>query len=316
MPSCRIYYWDNGVGVKTDASLISECLGEEFKCEVFDFSSSESNEDFFNYTVERENVDIGIFIQNYHPNLLADNKINILIINEEWISFEDLLHLNDFDHIIVKSEYAKKLLYGMHPSIHVLHFWSRDLHSEYYSKFKSNNILHFAGKSIQKNTESVINNTDIHIFDSNGRFKDVRKEKYYCNFISDNKLQRVFNTCDTHVCPSLYEAHGHYFFEALLCNKKVIASKCPVWEELVDPEYVVYIETQNCVFNHPDHDWLSGELPEKTFTKYPFRRGFVVEPDSINEAIENSKDKKPRKYILDLFSKNQQKFLDFFKALL
>ena len=315
MPSCRIYYWDNGVGVKTDAALISECLSKKFECEIFDFSHSECNESYFNYTVEKKPVDVGIFIQNYYIDLLSDNKTNILIINEEWLAFEDLDGLKNFDHVIVKSEYAKKLLFEAHPSIHVLYFWSRDLYLDYYSGLKNNNVLHFAGKSMQKNTESVINNTDIHIFDSNGRFKDVRTEKYYYNFISDNMLQRVFNVCDTHICPSLYEAHGHYLFEALLCNKKVIASKCPVWEEIIDPEYLVFVETSNCVINSPDHDWLNGEQSQGKFTKHPFRRGFIVQSEAINAALENSKFKKPRKYILDLFSNNQKRFFDFFTNL-
>lgn len=310
MGQCRIYYWDNGVGVKTDVALIKECLDEVHDCEVFDFSSS--NDDCFNHTIENNTVDIGIFNQNYDLSLLHYNKINVFIPNEEWLSLEEASNLNSFDYIIVKNSYAKNLFFDLHKNIQVLYFWSRDLYSEYYSGFKNNNILHFAGKSIQKNTESVISRDDIHIFDSSGRFKDVRTEKYYYNFISDNKLQRVFNTCNTHVCPSLYEAHGHYMFEAMLCNKKVIASAIPAWTEQIDPSYLTFVETNHVVVKDNDYEFLESK---DSNTKFPWRRGFITDTDRINYAIDNSKAKKPRKYTLDLFSKNKKTFLEFFKSI-
>lgn len=312
MPSCRIYYWDNSVGVKVDADLIKDCLDSHFNCEIFDFSCS--NDAFFNYEIKNDQIDIGIFIQNYDITLLENNNKNVLIVNEEWLSFNESRELDLFDHIIVKSKYAKNILYDIHKSIELLYFWSRDLYSDYYSNFKNKNKLHFAGKSIQKNTESLISNTDIHIFDSSGRFKDVREEKYYHNFISDNKLQRVFNTCDTHICPSLYEAHGHYMFEGMLCNKTVIASKIPVWSEQIDPSYIVFVDIDNVSVCNNEYDFLSGENNNST-TKYLWRRGFLINEDQLNSSIENSKCKKPRDYILDLFEKNKKTFLEFFKSI-
>ena len=309
--SC-IYYWDNGVGVKVDASLIKECLDAEFDCSLFDFSISQNdNNNYFDYTPEVQ-YDIGIFIQNFQPNLLTRNKINVFIVNEEWLTCKEASSLSDFDYVIVKNKFAKKLLEGLHSNINVLYFWSRDLYDSHYNKYKNNNIIHFAGKSIQKNTECLLNNTNVHIFDSTGRYKDVRTEFYYTEYISDTKLSRVFNTSDTHICPSLYEAHGHYMFEGMLCDKKVIASKIPVWEEQIDPDYLIFLETKPGIIINEEYEFLNSNNDSES-TKFPFRRGFIVDSSDLEDKIASKNYKKPRKYLTNLFNTNKNNFLEFFK---
>lgn len=313
MRSCCIYYWDNSVGVKVDSSLIKECLDPFFECIIFDFSiTKDNNTDIFNYLPSNK-FDIGIFVQNYEVNLLEHNKINVYIVNEEWLSLKEISNFDKFDYIIVKNSYAKNLLFDLHNNINVLYFWSRDLYHQKYSSIKNKNILHFAGKSIQKNTESLLDNTSVHIFDSTGRFKDVRPENYYTDYISDNKLQRVFNTCDTHICPSLYEAHGHYMYEGLLCNKNIIASDIPPWSEQIDPDYINFIDTPKTVIYNKDYNFLSSEFSDSTC--HPLRRGFLINKDEMLESVKSPKNKKPRKYILSLFQKNKESFINFFTNL-
>lgn len=310
MKSCCIYYWDNGVGVKIDAQLIKDCLSKDFLCKVFDFSFIENDFDNFFNTNIGDNFDIGIFIQNYDLNLLENNKINIYICNEEWLGNESLADLKYFDHIIVKSEFAKKQIQHLHKSIKCLYFWSRDLYNN--SNIVNDKILHFAGKSIQKNTECLLNNDDIIIFDSNARFKDVRYINYHTNYVSINKLEHIFNLCSTHVCPSLYEAHGHYMFEGMLCDKKIIASKIPVWEEQIDPDYLIFLDTKPSIIINEEYEFLNSNKDSESI-KFPFRRGFIIDSSDLEEKIYSKKYKKPRKYLIDLFNSNKNNFLEFFK---
>lgn len=313
MKTCCIYYWDNGSGVGIDAELIHQCLNEEFECLVLDFSIDENqNQDLFDIQSTEKN-DIGIFIQNYDNNLLHRNRINVYIVNEEWLSVSEINSFSDFDYIITKSDYGKKLLFDLHKNINTLYFWSRDLYNERFYNEQDDSILHLAGCSIQKNTEILLNEPSIHIFDRTARFKDVREENYYTKYISENKLNRLLSICNTHVCPSLYEAHGHYMYEGLLCDKNVIASNISPWNEQIDPDYINFVDIDNVIINSDDYDFLSGKSVDNTI--HPLRRGFLVNRDELEEKIKNPTNKKPRKYIIDLFEKNKKQFLNFFTSL-
>ena len=313
MPSCCIYYRSNGVGVQHDVTLIKECLDKSFDCDVFDFSYIQSSlQSNFNVPPLKK-YDIGIWIQNYTTNFIDNNKINIFKPNEEWLALNSAKDVwNVFDHVIVKSKYAKDIISDLNKNIHTLYLWSRDLYSEEYKDYNDNITLHFAGKSIQKNTECVLNNEDVYIFDSTGRFKDVRTDSYCTEFLSEHKLKNIFNMSTTHVCPSLYEAHGHYMFEGMLCNKQVVASKLPVWEEQIDPDYITFVEPEYVTMNDDDFIFFNSK---NGFTEYPYKRGFVVTSESVSNAIDMTCHKPPREYILDLFQKNKNNFLKFIKSL-
>lgn len=307
MKTCCIYYWDNGVGVKVDVQLIKNCLSSKFLCKVFDFSFIENDhENFFNTNINSK-FDIGIFNQNYDLSLLDNNRINVYICNEEWLGTESLEDLSSFDHIIVKSKFAKKQIEHLHKNVTCLYFWSRDLFDR--NNYLNSKVLHFAGKSIQKNTECLLNNEDIIIFDSNSRFKDVRNINYHTNYVSTNKLERIFNLCDTHVCPSLYEAHGHYMFEGLLCNKNVVASRLPVWEEQLDPNILSFVDVEEK--EDPTYDFLSTE----NMDRFIFRKGYFVNIDQLDSLLFETPKERPRLFVENLFYSNQKAFINFFRSL-
>ena len=309
MRSCCIYYWDNGVGVKVDVQLIYECLIKQLNCDIFDFSYLNGDTEGYFSLYPNKKYDIGIFNQNFSVDLLHNNKINIYICNEEWLGLPDIENLQYFDYIIVKNNYAKELLKDLHKNIICLYFWSRDLYNSNYNNITDNKLLHFAGKSIQKNTECILNNEDIYIFDSTGRYSEVRSINYISSFISDIKLKHIFNTCNTHICPSLYEAHGHYMYEALLCNKNIIASKIPVWEEQIDPDYINFVDTS--LSDDESYEFVDKDNKHK----FPYRKSFFVNQNDLDKNLYNTNNKPPRKFIEDLFIKNQKGFFDFFKSI-
>jgi len=285
----NIYYFDNGVGMVSDSILIKNVLSEY---------------DVIAYNVSKNNVyrssDIGIFIQNIWMDCLNHNRKNVYVINEEWLNSDEILYMKEFDHLIVKSNFAKQLLVNEHKSIIKTGFFSLD--RNFFPK-NTNKILHFKGKSRQKNTELVKNNNDILILDS---------EK---NYLTENDVIYELNNHDIHICCSLYEGWGHYLWEAMSCGKLVICSELPVFKEHLDSNLVKFIPTKNIYIYNTDYEFLNTK-------NYKFRKGYVVNEAKFKEVLYNKEElfefqKKNcdniRQHFLDVNKTNKQKFLNTIK---
>lgn len=253
----NVYYWNNGVGVVNDAVLIKTLLSEH---DVVSYDISKTN--------EYRKGDLGIFIQNIQSDQLSNNKKNIFIINEEWLNSYEILFMKQFDHLIVKSKYAKDLLSVEHPSIIQTGFFSLDRH--FFPK-NTNEILHFKGKSIQKNTELVNGLNHVKILDSN------------TNYLSDNDVTYNLNNHDIHICCSLYEAWGHYLWEAMSCGKLVICSEIPVFKEHLDPELVKFIPIKDVCSHNMNYEFLNTN-------DYKLRKGYIVDEVKVKELLSNKNE--------------------------
>lgn len=270
----NIYYFDNGVGMVSDSILIKNVLYEY---------------DVVTYNVSKNNVyrssDIGIFIQNVWMDCLDHNQKNIYIVNEEWLNPDEIFYMKEFDHLIVKSEYAKQLLINEHKSVIKTGFFSLD--RNFFPK-NTNKILHFKGKSKQKNTELVKNNKDVLILDS-----DI-------NYLSENDLVYELNNHDIHICCSLYEAWGHYLWEAMSCGKLVICSEVPVFKEYLDPELVKFIPTNGIYKKVMGYEFLDTKI------YYKYRRGYFVDEYIFKETL------KDKNVLLEFQKKNSEKIKSYF----
>jgi len=260
----NLYYWNNGVGVVNDSILIKNVLHEY---DVITYDISKNN----NY----RNSDLGIFIQNIQADQLSNNKKNVLLINEEWLNPDEILFLKQFDHLIVKSKYAKDLLSSEHPSIIQTGFFSMD--RQFFPK-NTGNILHFKGKSVQKNTELVSKYNSIKTLDSE------------FNYLTENQVVENLNSHDIHICCSLYEGWGHYLWEAMSCGKLVICSEVPVFKEYLDPELVKFIPTKGIYKKVIGYEFLDTKI------YYKYRQGYFV--DKVN------------------FDENKQKFLNMIEYII
>ena len=270
----NIYYFDNGVGMVSDSILIKNVLYEY---------------DVVTYNVSKNNVyrssDIGIFIQNVWMDCLDHNQKNIYIVNEEWLNPDEIFYMKEFDHLIVKSEYAKQLLINEHKSVIKTGFFSLD--RNFFPK-NTNKILHFKGKSKQKNTELVKNNKDVLILDS-----DI-------NYLSENDLVYELNNHDIHICCSLYEGWGHYLWEAMSCGKLVICSEVPVFKEYLDPELVKFIPTNGIYKKVMGYEFLDTKI------YYKYRRGYFVDEYIFKETL------KDKNVLLEFQKKNSEKIRSYF----
>jgi len=282
----NIYYWNNGVGLVNDSILIKYIL-KGYDVVTYDIIST---------LPHIRNCDIGIHIQNFKLECLHKNNINIFIINEEWLTNYEILHINKLDYIFTKSSYAKSLLDLYHKNVINTGFFSLDRH--FFPK-NTNEILHFKGKSIQKNTELVNGLNHIKILDSN------------INYLSDNDITYNLNNHDIHICCSLYEAWGHYLWEAMSCGKLVICSEIPVFKEYLDPELVKFIPIKDVCSHNINYEFLNTN-------DYKLRKGYIVDGIEVKELLNNKEEllefqKKNkeliREYFLYINEKNKQKFL-------
>ena len=283
----NLYYWNNGVGVVNDTLLLSSLLSTLF-CDITRYDLSTTN--------DYRNSDIGIYIQNVDNNTLQYNKKNIFLANEEWITSYELNLFNNFECIITKSAYAKSLLDVYHKNVINTGFFSLD---RYFFPKNTNEILHFKGKSIQKNTELVKDLNCVNILDSS------------INYLSDNDVTYNLNNHDIHICCSLYEAWGHYLWEAMSCGKLVICSEIPVFKEYLNPELVKFIPTKNTYDYNTEYEFLNTK-------NYKLRKGYIVDDTKVkellskkDELLEFQKKNKQliREHFLYINEKNKQKFL-------
>ena len=196
-----------------------------------------------------------------------------------------IFYMKEFDHLIVKSEYAKQLLINEHKSVIKTGFFSLD--RNFFPK-NTNKILHFKGKSKQKNTELVKNNKDVLILDS-----DI-------NYLSENDLVYELNNHDIHICCSLYEGWGHYLWEAMSCGKLVICSEVPVFTEYLDPELVKFIPTNGIYKKVMGYEFLDTKI------YYKYRRGYFVDEYIFKETL------KDKNVLLEFQKKNSEKIRSYF----
>ena len=281
----NVYYWNNGVGIVNDAILLRTIL-KNYDIKLYDMSIN---------TICRPS-DLGIFIQNIWTEQIDKNKKNVYIVNEEWLNDEEKSCLNRFNYIFVKSSYAKLLLDSYHKNVICTGFFSLD---RYFFPKNTNEILHFKGKSIQKNTELVKDLNCINILDSS------------INYLSDNDVTYNLNNHDIHICCSLYEAWGHYLWEAMSCGKLVICSEIPVFKEYLNPELVKFIPTKNTYDYNTEYEFLNTK-------NYKLRKGYIVDDTKVkellskkDELLEFQKKNKQliREHFLYINEKNKQKFL-------
>ena len=200
-----------------------------------------------------------------------------------------------------KSEYAKELLSSYNKNVINTGFFSLD---RYFFPTHTKKILHLKGKSIQKNHELIWNYKKyINILDCNYKY------------LSENELTFELNNHDIHICCSLYEAWGHYLWEAMSCGKLVICSEVPVFKEYLNPDLVKFIPTKNVYSYNTNYEFLNTK-------NYKFRKGYVVDETKFEEVINNKEElfdyqKKNKELIRDHFlyinNKNKENFLNVFK---
>lgn len=234
MKSVNLIYYNNGVGLTNDSIILKTHLGSQFIFNDVDISKNNCPD-----------ADINLFIQNLDINsikFIHKAKTNVMIPNIEWLDEFCISNLDSIDTIFAKSKGCYNTLSNFHNNVIYTGFASID---RYHSNItKSNSFFHHAGRSIQKNTELVVDvfnkiNLPITIVDATQRFlyKTNDNINYIPHFLSESEINHLYNSNRYHICCSLSEGWGHYIYEALSCKSTVITTNStPMKDNLSNKE--------------------------------------------------------------------------------
>jgi len=296
-----ILTFNNYVGILTDAIILNELFN---KIDI-------QNEIVFLDKIERNyKSDVGIWIQNYYEHMVENFKINIFYINEEWYDYP-VENLKKFDYVICKSKYALNLIKN-HCNAICIPFLSKNLYDK--TVLRSNSYLHLAGRSIQKNTELILQqHVPITLIDPFNRYKPKLNLNHINTYQSNEQISNLLNSHNIHICCSLYESWGHYLFEGLSTGAEIICSDIPVFKEQLDPNLVHFI---------PTTEYLDEEYSYCSDNKnnlYKFRKSFFVDDSILKYKIENfnpiGKNQERIKLFHEIMSKSRNKLINFFNSI-
>lgn len=299
----KILTYNNGVGIVTDAMLLKELIykniTEKVSIKFIDQDNIESS-------------DIAIWIQNFDINLMNKFKKNIFFINEEWSGIFELSNLHLFDHVICKSKFSYNLIKNYCDVIH-LPFISKNLYN--INVKRTHSFLHFVGRSIQKNTELVLNqNVPITLLDPYNRYEPNSNFTHINTYQTNEQIINLLNSHNIHICCSLYESWGHYLFEGLSTGAEIICSDIPVFKEQLDPDLVHFIPTVENIDLNYQYD------TDNIDKKFPLRKSFYIDKIHFKNKIENfepiGKSEERRKLFNNIINSNSKKITEFITTLI
>lgn len=307
----KILTYNNRAGIVIDAMLLQNLIQKNVaeNTDILFIEHLNKNWAVPNY-VPDETGDLGIWIQNPLYSNLSNFKKNIWFINEEWAGADDLKKIDQFDYIVVKTEYARKLLEPIRPDVVCLPLLSYDFYDPAIQRDQK--FLHLNGRAIQKNTEVVMKQTaPITVFDTTKRFVPPSNINYMTTYMIKREIKKTLNRHSVHICPSIYESWGHYLYEGLSTGAEIICSDIPSFSEHLDPSLVHIIPTEEKIdLNyHYCSDNLSGT--------FPLRKSFFVDEQKLKHVIDNfepiGKEQQRRDMFHDIMSKNSKRLIEFFK---
>ena len=289
--------FNNYVGIVTDAIILKNLL-------------IDADIVFLDNVNPTHKSKVGIWIQNYYGHLLENFKINVFYINEEWFDYP-IEDLKKFNYVICKSKYTYDIIKNQCNAIH-LPFLSKNFYNPNISR--SNSFLHFAGRSIQKNTELILNQQiPITLIDPYYRYKPNLNFNHINTYQTTEEINNLLNSHNIHICCSLYESWGHYLFEGLSTGAEIICSDIPVFREQLDPQLVHFITTNEKI----DHSYLYCNDNKNNL--YPLRRSFFIDESMFKDIIYNfkpiGKNEERRKLFKNIIDKNSGKLKEFFRNL-
>ncbi|MFT6864585.1 MAG: glycosyltransferase involved in cell wall biosynthesis [Akkermansiaceae bacterium] len=242
MAHLNIIARSNGVGLDRDVDLIHQAAAAAgHKVTV---SHSRGISVLAQWFGRKKTFDANLFLERIFPRWLASAKTNILIPNQERFPHRHLSRLKKIDHVFCKSQHALTIFSQLHPSCHFTGFTSANLDQSEIPR-RPGGILHLAGRSTLKGTETVLNLWKKHPewptltllqHKDNAPTEVPDNVHLIAAYLSQEEIIKLVNAHPIHLCPSLSEGWGHYIVEAMSCGATVITTDGPPMNELVHPD--------------------------------------------------------------------------------
>ena len=232
----------NGVGLDRDVDLIHAAASQAgFEVTL---SHCRSLPFYSGWIGGKPRYHTNIFLERIFPRWLGSARLNLLIPNQERFPRRHVPRLGKIDHVLCKSHHALEVFSEFHPSCKFIGFTSKDLYDPEVSR-KRNAILHLAGRSTLKGTETVLELWKKHpewptltLLQHKDNAPAALPENIdlITDYLSDEDIIKLVNEHPIHLCPSLSEGWGHYIVEAMSCGATVITTDGPPMNELVQAD--------------------------------------------------------------------------------
>lgn len=223
----------NGVGLSRDIALLERELGQ--------LGHDVNFIDYRSRTPPASKADINLFVQAANEYFFPFARLNYLIPNPECCNqmSEDLVY--HFDLILCRTHEVQRIYQNLNPNTVYMSFTCDDRYSEGVQK-NFNSVVHLAGASVQKGTARTlqmwIEHPELPTLTLLKHFKNIAIPKldnlnYISEYLPDETLKRIQNSCGIHLCPSEAEGFGHYIMEALSCGAVVVTTDAPPMNEFI-----------------------------------------------------------------------------------
>lgn len=246
----------NGVGLDRDVDLIhaiATAAGHQVTV-----SHCRSISIFAKWFGTKQKFDANIFLERIFMRWLESAPLNILIPNQERFPQRHVPRLKQIDHVFCKSEHALEIFSEIHPSPHLTGFTSQNLDDPAVPR-KQNALLHLAGRSTLKGTETILELWKTHPewptltllqHEDNAPKSVPENVDLITDYLSDEEVIKLVNEHPIHLCPSLSEGWGHYIAEAMSCGALVITTDGPPMNELVRPDRGILVKAPRTEARH------------------------------------------------------------------
>jgi glycosyltransferase involved in cell wall biosynthesis len=285
-PSINLISADRS-GLAKDRKILQKAL-EDLGCHVNWYNNDNP--------IHATQADINIFCEKLIPECFEKAEFNWFIPNPEWI-WHGLELLNSVDLILCRTYEVERIFKDRKKKTFYLGFTSPDHRNKKIQKdYKS--FLHLAGTSWQKGTLPILKAWNNHpefprltaIRFADPQFPPPKNVTYITDWLPEDQLHLLQNTCGIHICLSETEGFGHSLMESMSVGAVVITTCAPPMYE--------FIEDKRCLV--PFHTWGTQHLATTYFVR-------TKEVEKKIQALL----KLPESELQAIGKKNREKYLQY-----
>ena len=247
----NIITYHNQYGLSNDVKILLDSLRMKFSKK---FQLNFNFVDFYKYFCPK--ADINIFLEIVNQLMIKYAAYNILIPNQEWFYKHWKPYLNDFNVILSKTQYTTEIfkpLLQEHQELQQISWTSIDRYKANITRDYSC-VLHLCGKSIYKNTQTMLDLWKITYpklivvyspVDVKLQIKNQENIIYITQRLPEPQLIELMNRCPVHLCCSAAEGFGHYLNEAKSTKAVVVTLDAPPMNEIIKSNFGFLVKKKN-----------------------------------------------------------------------
>jgi glycosyltransferase involved in cell wall biosynthesis len=224
----------NGHGLAKDIKILLGSIPSHYEVSVRSHKEIRLIECF-----QRNKYDLAIDLEVPHLKSPYIARNHIVIPNQEIMQLKHLRMLSRNSIIWAKTKHAAKIFKSRGLQVRYLGFKSEDLTDVKFSR-KWNSILHVAGKSPNRGTSFIIELWRMRqdypkiqiVQNSREKIPNLTPNIEVINeYLSDDDIRQLRNTCGIQICPSQVEGWGHNIVEGMGVGAVVVTLNAPPMNE-------------------------------------------------------------------------------------